>query len=112
LSALDYGYAVWSPLVWVLSLVVIGVIVLILRNRGQKSYKKGTAQGDIFLSGIAVPAAEQRHVKAANVYWGFFEALKGFYNAMMRPHTGIVNDYILWFVAVVTVTVLILVLAS
>lgn len=112
MSVLEYGYAVWAPLVWILALIVVGVMVFVLRNRGRKSYKKGTAQGDIFLSGIAVPAEEQRHVKAANVYWGFFEALKGFYNAMMRPHTGIVNDYILWFVAVLTVTVLILLLTS
>ena len=107
----DYGYAVWAPLVWITVLVIVGAIVLVWRNRGRKSYKQGTAQSDIFLSGVAVPAQEQRHVKADNIYWGFFEALKGFYNVMMKPHTGIVNDYILWFVGVVAVTVVILLLA-
>lgn len=112
MSVLDYGYAVWAPIVWIVALIVIGAIVLIWRSRGRKDYKKGTTQSDIFLSGIKVPAEEQRHVKADNIYWGFFEALKGFYNVMMKPHTGIVNDYILWFVAVVAITVLILVLAQ
>lgn len=113
MSALSYeAYAVWVPIVWVAALVVIGVIVLAWRNRGQKSYKKGTAQTDIFLSGIKVPPEEQRHVKAENVYWGFFEALKGFYSVLMRPHTGVVNDYILWFVALVAVAILILVLGA
>ena len=112
MSVLDYGYAVWAPIVWIIALVVIGVIVLIWRNRGRKSYKKGTAQTDIFLSGIKVPPEEQRHVKSENIYWGFFEALKGLYDRMMKPHTGIINDYILWFVAVLAVTILILVLAS
>jgi hypothetical protein len=112
LSVLSYGYAVWAPIVWIIALVVIGAMVLVWRNRGQKGYKKGTAQTDIFLSGIKVPPEEQRHVKSENIYWGFFEALKGLYDRMMRPHTGIVNDYILWFVGVMAITILILVLAS
>jgi hypothetical protein len=112
LSIVDYGYAVWAPLVWIAALIIIGAIVLIWRSRGEKGYKKGTAQSDIFLSGIEVPSEEQRHVKADNIYWGFFEALKGFYSAMMKPHTGIVNDYMLWFVAVLGLTILVLVLAT
>jgi hypothetical protein len=112
LSVIDYGYAVWAPLIWILALVVIGIMVLIWRNRGQKSYKKGTPQTDIFLSGAKVPPEEQRHVKSENIYWGFFESLKELYDAMMRPHTGIINDYLLWFVGVLAVAILILVLAG
>jgi hypothetical protein len=108
---LGYGYAVWAPIVWIIALVVIGVMVLIWRNRGQKDYKKGTAQADIFLSGTTVPSEEERHVKSENIYWGFFESLQGLYRAMIKPHTGIVNDYILWFIAVLAITILILVLA-
>ena len=110
MSVLTYGYAVWSPIVWLVVLVVLGVIVLYVRSRGQKRYKKGTAQTDVFISGIQVPPAEQRHVPAHNIYWGFFEALKGFYNTMMRPHTGIINDYILWMVVVMVLTVVVLVM--
>jgi len=108
LSVLAYGYAVWAPLIWIVVLVVIGVMALIWRNRGQKSYKKGTAQTDIFLSGVRVPPEGQRHVKSENIYWGFFEALKRLYSGMMKPHTGIVNDYILWLVAVLAIAILIL----
>jgi hypothetical protein len=111
LSVFAYGYAVWAPIVWLIALVVLGIIAFIWRSRGQKAYKKGTAQTDVFISGVKVPPEEQRHVPAENIYWGFFEALKRFYSAMMKPHTGIVNDYILWFVAVSLITVLILVLA-
>jgi hypothetical protein len=108
----NYGYAVWAPLIWIIALVVIGVMVLIWRNRGQKNYKKGTAQTDVFLSGTKVPSEEQRHVKSENIYWGFFESLKELYHAMIKPHTGIVNDYLLWFVAVLVITIIILVLAG
>ena len=112
MSVLDYGYAVWAPIIWIVALVVIGIMVLIWRSRGQKSYKKGTAQTDIFLSGARVPSEEERHVKAENIYWGFFEALKELYSGMMKPHTGIVNDYLLWFVGVLAIAILILVLAG
>jgi hypothetical protein len=91
-------------------LVVLGLIVLYVRSRGQKQYKEGTAQTDIFISGIQVPPAEQRHVPAHNIYWGFFEALKGFYNTMMRPHTGVINDYLLWLVAIMALTIVVLVM--
>ena len=111
MSVLDYGYAVWAPLIWIVVLVVIGVMVLIWRNRGQRSYKKGTAQTDIFLSGARVPPEKQRHVKSQNIYWGFFESLKGLYSGMMKPHTGVVSDYMLWFVAVLAIAILILALA-
>jgi uncharacterized membrane protein len=109
LSVVGYGYAVWAPLIWIVALIVIGVMVLIWRNRGQKDYKKGTAQTDIFLSGAKVPPEEQRHVKSENIYWGFFESLKDLYDAMMRPHTGIVNDYLLWFVVILAIIIPILV---
>jgi hypothetical protein len=112
LSVLSYGYAVWAPIVWIIALVVIGIMVLIWRNRGQKGYKRGTAQEDIFLSGAKVPSEEERHVKAENIYWGFFESLKGLYRALMKPHTGIVNDYLLWLVGILAIIILILVLAG
>ena len=111
MSVVTYGYAVWSPIVWLVALLVLAIITLYVRSKGQKRYKKGTAQTDVFISGIKVPPAEQRHIAAHNVYWGFFEALKRFYNVMMRPHTGIINDYILWMLAVMALSVLILVLA-
>ena len=112
MSVLTYGYAVWSPIVWLVALLVLAVIALYVRSRGQKRYKKGTAQTDVFISGIQVPPAEQRHIPAHNIYWGFFAALKGFYSLMMRPHTRIVNDYILWMAAVMALAVLVLVLVN
>jgi hypothetical protein len=112
LSIVDYGYAVWAPLVWIIAMVVIGVMVLIWRSRGQKSYKKGTPQTDVFLSGTKVPSEEERHVKSENIYWGFFESLKELYSAIMKPHTGIVNDYLLWLVAILAITTVILVLTG
>ena len=79
-----------------------------LRSRGQKNYKKDTAQTKIFLCGEEVPEPEQRHVRGGNVYWGFFEALKGYYSGVVRPHTGIIGDYIIWFIAIIAVIAMII----
>jgi len=108
MSFLGFGYTFWNPIIWVIALVVIMAVAYFFRSRGQKKYKKDTAQAKIFLCGEEVPKAEQRHVRASNIYWGFFEALKDYYNGVMRPHTGIINDYVLWFIAVIAITAIIL----
>ena len=105
---LEFGYASWNPIIWVIACVVMTAIAYFFRSRGQKKYKKDTAQTQIFLCGEEVPEAEQRHIRARNVYWGFFETLKGYYDGIIRPHTGIINDYMIWFVGVVAITAIIL----
>ena len=102
------GLAYWNPLIWLLGFVVLTAVVYIFRSRGQKQYKKGTAQTEIFLSGEEPPDVEQRHIKAHNIYWGFFETLKGYYDRNIKAHTGILNDYIMWFVALIAVAAVIL----
>jgi len=106
------GFAFWNPIVWVIAFVVVMAIAFFFRSRGQKNYKKDTAQTKIFLSGEEVPDAEERHVRAGNVYWGFFETLKGYYSVILRPHTGIINDYIIWFIAVIAVIAIIIFIAG
>jgi len=108
----ESGYAFWNPLIWIIVFLVMAIIVYFFRRRGQKGYKKDTDQARIFLSGEEVPAAEERHIRVGNIYWGFFETLKEYYKQMVRVHTGIINDYILWFVAVTVVSAIILVVAG
>ncbi len=102
------GLPYWNPLIWILGFAVLIALVYFFRSRGQKKYKKGTAQTQVFLSGEEPPKEEERHIKAHNIYWGFFETLKGYYERNMREHTGIVNDYIIWFVALIAITAVIL----
>jgi amino acid transporter len=106
------GLPYWNPLVWILGFVVLIAVVYIFRSRGQKKYKRGTAQTQVFLSGEEPPEAQERHIKAHNIYWGFFETLKGYYERNMREHTGIINDYIIWFVGLIALTALILFLVG
>ena len=85
-------------------------IVYFLRNRGEGGYKKGTEQTKAFLCGEELPVVEDRHVRAHNMYWGFFRALKKYYDPTIKAHTGIINDYILWLVALTVVAAVILTL--
>jgi len=109
---LDSGYAFWNPLIWIIVFIVIMIVVYFFRRRGQKGYKKDTDQTRIFLCGEEVPEEGERHIRVGNIYWGFFETLKEYYEQLLRPHTGIINDYILWFVAITAVSVIVLLVAG
>ena len=108
----ESGYDFWNPIMWIIAFIVVMIVAYIFRSRGQKNYKKDTEQTKIFLCGEEVPEAEQRHVRGSNVYWGFFEALKGYYSGVVKPHTGVVNDYVLSFIAIMAVSAIIIFIAG
>ena len=91
------GY--WDPLLWILVLIVATLIAYIIRGFGRRDYKGGE-QSKPFLSGMDVPDEKELHIRAGNIYWGFMEALEGYYDIMKKIHTGVVNDYVAWFIGV------------
>ncbi|MBA7711667.1 hypothetical protein ES703_120633 [subsurface metagenome] len=109
---LESGFPFWNPLVWLIACLVMIALAFLFRSRGQKKYKKDTAQTAIFLCGEEVPDAEQRHIRAHNIYWGFFETLKGYYVAIIKPHTGIINDYVTWYIAITVLSATIIFIAG
>ena len=107
LETLVTGSGFWHPLLWLVALALALVVTLILRSLGQAGYQRGTEQTKPFLSGQ--PEKEKEHLRAGNIYWGFLEALKGYYRPLQAGHTGVVTDYLAWFVAsLVVVTVVLL----
>jgi len=95
--SLDTGFGFWDPLVW---LIVIGValgISFLLFLCGRKDYDKETEQVKPYLSGNDEPEASDTHIRGGNLYYGFTHALKGYYKRLVPLHTGILNDYIGWF---------------
>ena len=93
----------WAPLVCLCALAVVLIIAYIYRSRGNDSFEEGTEKGEIFLSGENVPEESQRHFRSHNMYWGFFEAMKRYYDPTVRVHTGIVNDYLIWLLSLAAV---------
>ena len=102
------GSGIWAPLAWLAAFVAATIVVYLLWTRGESSYKKGTEQGRPYLSGNAEPEKGAVHIRASNLYWGFLQALKGYYDALVPLHTGILTDYMVWFVAVTAVLLVIL----
>ncbi len=94
----------WNPVLWIAAMIVMAVIAYVIRSGGNNRHKEGT-QRLPFYSGNKV---ERSHIKAGNIYWGFFETLERYYTLLRRMHTGIVNDYVYSFVIVVVVLAVIM----
>ncbi len=98
------GY--WNPLLWVAFLVLFAVVGYIIYSRGNPAHKTGE-QAKPYLSGNEEPDVEEIRVRASDIYWGFLEALKGYYRVLIAMHTGDLRDYIYWYIGVGTVIILI-----
>jgi len=94
------GYGIWAPLAWLVAFIVATIVVYLIWKTGESSYKVGSEQGRPYLSGNAEPEKGAVHIRASNLYWGFLQALKGYYEAIVPLHTGVLTDYMVWFVAV------------
>ena len=108
LETFKTGSGLWNPLVWLTGLAIAFLIAYILRGYGKKEYKEKTEQTKSFLSGNPEYEKEQMHIKGSNVYWGFMESLRWFYKIFNKMHTGLVTDYVLWFVIVMGILFLLI----
>jgi hypothetical protein len=95
-NVLSSGYGLWDPILWMLVFIISLVFAWVLWISGVSTYKKGSEQGRPYLSGNAEPAKGEVHIRAGNLYWGFTEGIKGYYQRIVPLHTGIVTDYLLW----------------
>jgi len=105
---LESGSGFWNPLLWILVLVITFLLFYGIRGFGKSTYKKGTEQTKVFLSGNKETTLEEMHIKASNLYWGFTTSMKSLYSVLRKMHSGNTSDYILWFVLVLAVLFLIL----
>ncbi|HHE41495.1 MAG TPA: hydrogenase [Dehalococcoidia bacterium] len=104
--------AFWAPVVCLIAFLVLIAVTYAFRSRGESKHKQGTEQEKVFLSGEDMPDAGMRHVRAHNIYWGFFESLKQYYDPLIRAHTGIVNDYLMWLIGVVAIAGIVILTAG
>lgn len=106
--SLSTGSGSWNPVVWLIALAVALIVVLVIWARGERSYRREGGAAAPFLSGNAEPEKEQAQIRAGNLYWGFTEALSGYYKRIVPIHTGILNDYVLWFLGTMATIILVL----
>ena len=101
---------VYSPGAWLLLLLIVllgfAVFALLLKGgRGARSVGKTSddPKYDLFFGG---EKSEYSQVGGSDLFWGFKYKMRGYFSYMHEAHSGIVNDYALWGVAAVAITVL------
>lgn len=99
-GVLTTGHGAWSPLLWTFVMAVALAVAWGIRRTGRKDAPTGKEAGTPFVSANPVENLEDTRVGASHLYWGFTEALKGYYAKMRAFHSGILTDYILWFAVV------------
>lgn len=109
---LETGSGFWTPVIFIVFLIIAALIALIIRRFGEKDYKKGTEQTKPFLCGNAEKDKDAMHVRSGNIYWGFLEALKGYYKPAVRAHTGILSDYMIWYIGTMVLILIVVFLGG
>jgi len=112
-DTLKTGYGEWNAIVMA---VVFGLIILIVYyfvyKRGNPAFQRNTLQVYPFMSGNRIDDPEAGRIPADNVYWGFLEVFKGYFESMDEAHTGNINDYLHWFVVVVAILCMVIIVGG
>ena len=107
-SSIYSGAGNWNPFALLSAIFFIAILVYLIRAIGNKRYKKGTAQTKPFVSGnVEIPDIDPI---SSDIYWGLFQIFRPIYRPLMWLHTGVVNDYVGAFVAVLALLLIILLL--
>ena len=101
-QTLTTGSGTWNPLLWLLAFVVALGIAWLIRTRGRKDFRPGDGLKP-FISGNDEPADGGGHIPASNLYWGFTEAMKAYYQRLVPLHTGVPTDYVAWLLGVMAI---------
>jgi multicomponent Na+:H+ antiporter subunit D len=94
------GQGAWNAVVLLAVLAVTLVIGYIIRLLGQKgTVPKGEGKKPYLFGNPTEVNGMPLVISASNVYWGFVKALKRYYKPMEKMHSGLINEYVFWFVA-------------
>lgn len=106
---LETGSGLWAPIAWTISFAVAMIIGWLIRNIGESGCQKDSDQTQVFISGEdeKIFAEQDVHIVGGNLYWGYFEVLKKYYEKLTALHTGVVSDYMLWMVSTLVIVILI-----
>lgn len=97
------GQGYWSPLIWVAAALGAVFLATLVWWRGRREHQHGTDQELPFLSGERV---ENPQVGALHLYWGLTEALRPFLSRLRNWHSGVVTEYVSWFLVILGIIVL------
>lgn len=106
---LETGSGLWAPLAWTAAFLTAMVIGWLIRSLGESGCQKDSEQTKVFISAEDenLFAEQDVHIVGGNLYWGYFEVLKKFYDKLTAQHTGVVTDYMLWMLSTIVIVILI-----
>lgn len=107
---LHTGYGAWNPVFFLIALVVTFIIGWLIWSRGRSDYNTGKDATAPFLSGNEEPEKGAIHIRGSNLYWGYTDALSGYYNLVRPFHTGNAADYLLAYLAVTALLIIVVVI--
>ena len=103
LAWLQTRHGAWSPLAWTAAMLVALALAWLFRACGRKDSAKGGEAATPFVSANPVRDPEEARVPSSHLYWGFLHAMERYYRRMRAFHSGILSDYVLWFLLTVGV---------
>jgi hypothetical protein len=110
LFTLSTGYGSWNPVFWVIAFAIALIIGWIIWSRGERTYDAGSEASSPYLSGNAEPEKGAVHIRAGNLYWGYTDALSGYYRFIKPFHTGNTSDYLLAYLFVTAILFIVVVI--
>ncbi|MGA1873755.1 MAG: proton-conducting transporter membrane subunit [Thermoplasmatota archaeon] len=101
------GQGAWNAIVLLSVLFVMIVLGLLIRAWGQKgTVPKGEGRKPYLFGNPTEIDGRPIVIPASNVYWGFIRALHRYYKPMEKMHSGLINEYVFWFVATAGIVML------
>lgn len=107
---LHTGYGAYNPIYFVVALVITLIIGWIIWKTGRSDYNTSKDSTAPFLSGNEEPEKEAVHIRASNLYWGYTDALSGYYKFIKPLHTGNAADYLLAYLGVTALLIIVVVI--
>ncbi|MBN1389739.1 MAG: NADH:ubiquinone oxidoreductase [Candidatus Thermoplasmatota archaeon] len=94
------GQGSWNALVLLGVLSIVLILGILIRSWGQKgTVPNGEGKKPYLFGNPTEVNGNPIVVPASNVYWGFVKALQKYYRPMEKMHSGLINEYVFWFVA-------------
>jgi len=93
------GEGAWNTIVFLGAVLMAVIVALILHSRGQKgTVPKGEGKKPYLWGNPTEIDGRPIVVPGSNVYWGFTQALKKYFDPMDRLHSGLINEYVFWLI--------------
>ncbi len=104
------GQGAWNAVVFLGAMISAAIIAVLIRGFfGKKGMTpKGEGKKPYLFGNPTEIDGKPIVIPGSNVYWGFTKALDRYYRPVEKLHSGIVNEYVFWFVSTMVLAILVM----